>query len=457
MKKYGLLFISLSLGALILGAFFGVLAAVQYVFPDFLKEVIAFNKMRPFHVSTVLAWIILSSTGGIYFYLQEELKLKPSASWTYKTHFWIFVICAIAIYVSYFTGQMGGREYLEFFPLITIPVLAGWALFGISYFKTTFKQVTNWPVYLWMWGTGIVFMIYHLTEAHLWLFPYFREYFIRDFSIQWKSYGSFVGSWNMLVYGTLIFVMHRLSHDETVARGKKTFFFYFLGLTNLMLGWAHHTYFVPMATWVRFLAYLVSMTEWLVLLNIIHGWSKNFKKKEKSSIHHPAYSFVMAADYWIFINVFIALLISIPFINYYTHGTRITVMHSMGTTIGINTNILFASLIYISVYLNGDRIQKVIKQLRIGFWLMQSFLLLFLISLLWSGIKRSIWMYSQGEYLPFSVLHEEIKPALISFLISGFGLFIALALIAWLLFRNGIYLAVYKQAGEASNRSKNRW
>lgn len=66
-------------------------------------------------------------------------------------------------------------------------------------------------------------------------------------------------------------------------------------------------------------------------------------------------------------------------------------------------------------------------------------------------------MYSQGEYLPFSVLHEEIKPALISFLISGFGLFIALALIAWLLFRNGIYLAVYKQAGEASNRSKNRW
>ena len=94
----------------------------------------------------------------------------------------------------------------------------------------------NWPVYYWMWATGIVFMIYHFTEAHLWLLPYFRDHFIQNISLQWKSGGSYVGSWNMLVYGTSLFVMSKISNDDSYAKSKKAFFFYFLGLTNLMFG-----------------------------------------------------------------------------------------------------------------------------------------------------------------------------------------------------------------------------
>jgi len=186
------LFISLGLMALLVGAIFGLLAGIQVIYPSFLKDTIAFNQMRPFHVSTVVGWIILTVIGGLYYYLTSVLNFKLFSTKLMQTHFWIFAICIILIYASYVTGQMGGREYLVFKPIIAIPIILAWALFGINYFKTLVSKIRNWPLYLWMWGTGIVFMTYHLTESYLWTVPFIRENFIQDITIQWKSYGSFV-------------------------------------------------------------------------------------------------------------------------------------------------------------------------------------------------------------------------------------------------------------------------
>ena len=40
----------------------------------------------------------------------------------------------------------------------------------------------------------------------------------------------------------------------------------------------------------------------------------------------------MAADIWIFLTLVLAIAMSIPAINVYTHGTHITVAHTMGAT-----------------------------------------------------------------------------------------------------------------------------
>jgi nitric oxide reductase subunit B len=73
------------------------------------------------------------------------------------------------------------------------------------------QTFSKWPVYYWMWGTGIVLMIFHFTEAHLWILPYFRENYIQNLTMQWKAGGAYVGAWNMLVYGLSMFVMERSS------------------------------------------------------------------------------------------------------------------------------------------------------------------------------------------------------------------------------------------------------
>lgn len=439
-KTYPLLFLIVAILALITGATFGVLGSLQYIFPEFFKDILAFNKIRPLHVSTVVGWIILAATGGVYYYLSEILKLQLYSLKLMKTHFILFILLAFAIYYSYFSGKMGGREYLEFVPILTLPILFGWLLFGINYFKTVVKKIVYWPVYLWMWGTGIVFMIYHLSEAHFWLLPFFRENFVRDLSVQWKSYGSFVGSWNMLVYGTSIFVMAQIKHDDNIGRGKKAFFFYFLGLTNLMFGWAHHTYILPTQPWIRYVAYAISMTEWVVLFSIILDWKRSLSKQQVETSHF-SYRFLLATDFWVFINLFMALLISIPYINFFTHGTHVTVAHSMGTTVGINTTILLSSLFFILNRNQYEVIKKATRTINLGFWIFNCSLVVFLTSLMFAGMKRSKWMYTEMSSTPFNTMHESLHPSLTVFLLSGIGILAGILLICIPLLK-GFFLEV---------------
>lgn len=430
MRKISFIFITLGLLALIVGAIFGTLAGIQYVVPEFLKDIVAFNKMRPFHVSTVLGWIILCATGGIYYYLTEVLKLNLFSKKLAASHLYLFILCAIAIYISFGSGHMGGREYFAYAPIITIPIWFGWILFGINYFKTVVKQVKSWPVYLWMWGTGIAFMIYHLGETNFWMIPYFRENFIKDFSVQWKSYGSLAGCWNMLVYGTAIFLMSRINNDDNIGRGKKSFFFYFLGLFNLMLGWAHHTYILPTQPWVRILAYGVSMTEWIILISIIIDWKRSLSVEKKKS-NSMSYKFLMATDFWVFFNLVIALLISIPYINLFTHGTHITVAHSMGTTIGINTTILLASVFFIANRENKEYLDKYSKLLKAGYWVFNISLGIFLICLLLGGVEKSIWMYFTDEPSSFGQMQDKIQPYMYAFLAAGYGLLLGILMVSF--------------------------
>ena len=39
---------------------------------------------------------------------------------------------------------------------------------------------------------------------------------MRDMAVEWKSYGSLVGSFNLIVYGNLIYLSEKISFDDSV-------------------------------------------------------------------------------------------------------------------------------------------------------------------------------------------------------------------------------------------------
>jgi len=422
-NRYPYYFITVGLICLVLGILCGLLAGFQYIIPNFIKSLLPFSALRPLHTLFVVSWILLSAIGGIYYYLNLNFTEKKVNPKLISLHFWIFSITGIGIIISYLFGYFGGKEYLEFPFYFYFPIMLGWILFGITYFKTTSAAFKTWPVYYWMWGTGIVFMIYHFTEAHLWLLPYFKGHFIQNMAMQWKAGGSYVGSWNMLVYGTSLYVISKISNDGSYANSKKAFFFYFLGLTNLMFGWAHHIYIIPTAPWIRYIAYAISMTEWIILFSILYDWKKSLSK-ETITNYPLAYSFMKLANFWVFLNIILALLISIPSINLFTHGTHITVAHSMGTTIGINTLILLSSVTYILESANLISIvatRKIQWRLRFfniaftGFW----------VTLLALGVKKGYWMYF-CQQISFGEFQDSLHGMYILFIFFGIGMAIGL-------------------------------
>lgn len=443
------LFIIAGLFLLATGMIWGITGGLQYLLPGFLKAQLSFEKVRPLHVSSVVFWIILSAIGSVSTYLQQHTGKKLYSNKLLKVQFIIFIVSIFIILCSYLFGKFGGREYWEFHPILALPIIIAWIFFLINVIKSI-GTLKNQPVYIWMWLTGVIFFLFTFLESYLWLFPYFRNNVVNDMTIQWKSYGSMVGSWNMLIYGSSIFLMDKISNTKTYSHSRIAFILYFTGLFNLMFNWGHHIYTLPTHGFVKHISYAVSMTELFILGRIIYLW-KDSLTAAKKNFHQTSYRFLMAADIWIFLTLVLAIAMSIPAINVYTHGTHITVAHTMGATIGINSFLLLA--IAFDILKDTCRnFEPYKKRFNTGYWIANTSLLVFWISLISAGVIKAKWQLSSSQ-IPFSSMMLTLKPYFILFFISGVIMMIGFFLIIYPLVINQLLCYSKRNSTEKNDSS----
>ena len=212
--------------------------------------------------------------------------------------------------------------------------------------------------------------------------------------------------------------MDKISGHQQYSFSKIAFLIYFLGLFNLMFNWGHHIYSLPTGSYIKYISYGVSMTELLLLGRIIFLWKSSLETAKKH-LHKIPFRFLLATDFWIFIILLQAILMSIPAINLYTHGTHITVSHTMGATIGINTMLLFAFLYDI---LGSHRLLDRYKKLfNYGYAIVNISLFVFCTALIVAGILRAKWQMSENQDA-FGTMMQQITPFFILFCISGIAL-----------------------------------
>ncbi len=385
MRNYLRLYIISALFFLAATLIFGLLASWAFLYPETYNKFLPFYQLRPFHVSAALFWIISGATAGVLFYKNGELVPGKANPITEKLFIYTWLATIVVIFACYALKKFGGREYWEFPPVLSMPLLVSWLFLIASYFIPIVKSTRDKPMYIWMWGTGIFFFMITFIEQNLWQIPWFRYSYLREVTVQWKANGSLVGSWNQMIYGTSLYLMVKISGNENIARGKTVFMFYMLGLTNLMFNWGHHIYNVPTASWIRDTSYVISMTEWIFLLKMIHDFRSTLEDIKRLK-HLITYRFIIASEVWVFFNLLLTLAMSIPAINRYTHGTHITVAHSMGATIGINTMILLGSFSYM---LGIDKMSESFrKNIITNYWICQASLVVFWGCLIVAGFLK---------------------------------------------------------------------
>lgn len=426
------LFILAGMILLATGMVFGVVGGLQYVIQGFIKSILSFDKIRPLHVSSVVFWIILAAVGSVMTYLQQHTGRQLYSPRLARIQLLIFAGTVIAILCSYCFGIFGGREYWEFNPWFALPLVLGWILFLINFIASV-GSLRNQPVYVWQWMTGVVFFLFTFLESYLWVFPYFRNNIINDMTVQWKSYGSMVGSWNMLIYGCSMFLMTKISGNKDMAHSKMAFALYFTGLFNLMFNWGHHIYTLPTHAFIKHISYIVSMTELVILGRIIWLWKASVSEARRH-FHHAAYRFIAAADVWVFLTILLAIAMSIPAINVYTHGTHITVAHTMGATIGINTLLLLALATDI-LKDRGHVTSASSRWLNTGYALANVSLLVFWLSLILAGVLKARWQMDTSQ-VPFSKMMQQLRPAFIVFAAAGISLMAGIWMVLYALITN---------------------
>jgi len=403
---------------LMAGAVFGVISAIPNAWPSApLPSWLTLQRVRPMHTGFAVAWIFFAYLGALFSYMPRVCGCDWRWPGLARAQLWLMIAAGLVGAASLAAGSFSGREYLEFTPVASALVGASWVLFMVNFFATLRRRPRPWPVYVWMWATGVVMFMVTFIEGHLHLLPFYGSSPVRDLTVQWKSYGGLIGSWNQVVYGLSIYLLERISGDRRVGFNRTSFAFYWLSLANLMLGFAHHTYMSPQSVWIRNLSFVMSMTEWIILIHLF--WSRLLQPREgaefQASVEVPR-RILRGATFWIEINLLLALLLSIPWLNALTHGTHVTVAHSMGSTIGINTMILLAAGFEI-VLRRRDSAARIVARALPAFHV--ALMLMFAGLLVAGGIKgRGLLQHGWS----FFTAMEAARPALILVAVAGIGL-----------------------------------
>lgn len=132
-------------------------------------------------------------------------------------------------------------------------------------------------------------------------------------------------------------------------------------------------------------------------------------------------SYLSEVTGWILVNPVPAILISVPSINLYTHGTPITVAHVMGASIGINSMTLMAMITDVMSH-TCRSLRPYRNQMTVGLMTANISLIAIAAALTMAGIKGSQWQMGDRA-VPFSVIMHDSILYLYLYVIAGVVLF----------------------------------
>ena len=133
-------------------------------------------------------------------------------------------------------------------------IYAGWILFTWNFFSVVGFGLKGKPVFVYMWYTSLLLFLWSFAEGHAWHFAVVGEQPLRDISIQWKSYGPLVGTFNLLVYGSLGYIACCRSGHTSSAVSRTGYCLLFVGIVNSFTNFGHHTYHLPQSHLVKWIS-----------------------------------------------------------------------------------------------------------------------------------------------------------------------------------------------------------
>ena len=336
-----------SLAITVVAGMLGILFYIPAAAPGLMRAGIDFSMLRPVHTTFASAWIFLGGIAVVHHYLQEwGGPASRGDRWRLRAGVLLWAAAGLGILATLAGGTFSGREYMGFHPAFSGAILVGWLLFAWSFFRVTWRGFWTRPVYVTMWGVGIVFFVYTFVEQHAYLLPAVFADPLVDLRLQWKATGTLIGSFNLFVYGTLYYIGEKLSGDERYAHSRLAYALFGVGLLNAFTNFGHHTYHVPQSEVVKWISFVVSMTEVLILARVVWDIVGAVSRRAAGRFDLTRH-FAVAAKWWTSAMLLSALLISVPPLNALIHGTHVVTAHAMGTEIGIDSMILFAALSWI--------------------------------------------------------------------------------------------------------------
>ena len=408
---------------------FGLLAAVKYLGPDPLLNILPFDKVKAVHTNLLIVWVLTGFMGATYYVVPEESRTEIYST---KLAYWqlgLWTLNGVVIIVGLLFGWTAGNKLLEQPWALKLVIVVVMLMFLYNILMTI-RKAGRWTTTegVLVAGLGLAALLY--LPALL----VFHNYTISIFYRWWTIHLWVEGVWEMVQAGLLAYLLIRLSGVDREMMEKWLYVIVGLVFIAGIIGTAHHYYWVGVPQYWLPIGGVFSALEPLALIGMAIF---AYYAMRRSGMSHPntlALHWTLgSAIFTAFGAGLLGLAHTWPSVNKWTHGTLITPMHGHSAFFGAYVMINLAIITFAMPYLTGRSERRDSGAGFWAFWLMTGGMFGMTLSFATAGIAQTYLERIMG----LGYLETQLKIQVHFLMLIGTGILftIGVGIFLWDFFR----------------------
>lgn len=379
---------------------------------------------RAWHLVLALLWITVCWMGGSIFILPMIAKQEPQGQLTLvNALFGLLIVVTVGSMAGIFLGPMGflgdlwrllgnqGWEFVELGRLWQVGLLGSlilWAAIVWRGVRTALKPKIPWALPNWLLYAVTAVVVLFLSsfvatpETNFAIADFWRWMVIH----MWAE--CFLEVFTTVVVAYFLVIMGLVSQASAV---RVVYLATLLFLGSGILGISHNFYWNAKPVITMALGSIFSTLQVVPLIILtLEAW-KAYRMPSDAMRNHQrapggarlrfgqsaAFTFLLGVNFWNFMGAGVfGLIINLPIVNYYQHGTYLTVNHGHTAFMGVYGNLSLAALAFCSRFLvRSERWNEGL--FTIAFWSMNIGLaLMALLHLFPAGVAQLLVVLHEG-------------------------------------------------------------
>jgi nitric oxide reductase subunit B len=407
---------------------FGLYLAFNYFFtvPQAVVDVFPFATARAIHTNLLVLWILLGFMGATFYMVPEETGRELAWPRLAIAQLVILTATGVTAIVGFLFGWTQGRPLLEIPRPLDALVVVG-ALMFLANVAMTMWQAKRFTATQGSLLAGLLF----LALLYLFGIPFYRNASTDWYYWWWVIHLWVEGAWELVTAALVAFMLMQLTGVERRVIEKWLYVELGLFLFTGIAGTGHHYYWLGTPKYWLWIGGVFSALEPLPIVLMLIDTFRAEREGGRGLQPRLTWTFMigMAVLHLVGAGVF-GLAHTLPQINYYTHGSQVTVAHGhlafFGAYALVNLTFFYFAFPRLKG-IAGGRFDE--RRGRIGFWTASLAVLGMSLAFAVAGVLQAYLERVRGE--PYLVAQEPIRFWMLIVFLHGLIVLAGVAVIAW--------------------------
>ena len=415
----------------VVGLIVGLLIALQLAAPihNMGIEYLTYGRARPIHTNAIIfAFVGNAIFMGVYYSMQRLLKARMYSDVLSKIHFWGWQLIIVLAAVTLALGFTTGKEYAELEWPIDILIAVVWVVFAWNMFGTIAKRrVKHLYVAIWFYVASVlaiaILHIVNSVEIPAGLFKSYPVYAgVQDALVQWWYGHNAVGFFLTTPFlGLMYYFLPKMANRPVFSYRLSIIHFWALIFIYIWTG-PHHLLYQAMPDWIQSLGVVFSimllMPSWGGMINGLLTLRGVWDKVRESA----ELKFMVVAVTAYGMSTFEGPLLSVKFINAFSHFTDWTVAHAHIGALGWNGFMIFAILYWLIPKLFNTKLYSP-KMANVHFWIGTLSILFWSVPMYWAAFAQGLNTseFTADGFLKYDTFMKTIQGIIPMYFTRAFG------------------------------------